>query len=460
MANKCPNQGGPDKVLPNPGLCTSQRSLRYTDMHSNYKGPFINRSYSFIKSSEVKTTPKHVLNALSDKTQLPDNWSWRYEGVNRIEDGHRNQGQCGSCWAVSLVSALGDRYAIKYNIAAPYPSAMLMISCGGPKMGYAAANQQCLCGGSPFEASKWLETNSIGMESCWPYSTVSDKPWFPPSEQPDKNTMYVAPICPITESNSNCCFDCCGYTNGISNVKFNVEAGSTKSPLLITLSSDNNTADAEATINLIKHDIYRNGPIATTFFVPNDFMEWWMTHKDNDIYTPTAPNLKEGHGVVLTGWGIENDQNFWEMRNSWGNLPATHTTPAISDYCRFRMSTDINPNLRTGIDIPIYMSDQGGWAGGTISFLPGELSEYNWTPATGENGGHRGHTGGNGGNGGNGGHTGGHTGGNDRTHKGHKHHTDGDQNVKSNNIYWIIGIVLFCILIAILLILLVRSLFS
>jgi hypothetical protein len=444
-------------------------------MHSNYKGPFINRSYSFISSSEVKITPKYALKALSDQTQLPSDWSWRNKGGNKIEDGRRNQGQCGSCWAVSLVSALGDRYAIKYNIAAPYPSAMLMISCIGPKIfnGFASASQQCLCGGSPSAAAQLLENpdNSIGMESCWPYSTVSAGKQFVDNSQ---GSMYVAPNCPITDS--NCCADCCGYTNGISNVKFNIQKASTKSPLLII--SDETTADAEETINLIKHDIFTNGPIATTFFVPDDFQTWWIGHKDNDIYTPTVrTNFNEGHGVVLTGWGKdENGQQFWEMRNSWGNLPKTDTKPATSDYCRFRMSTDIlDRTFWTGIDIPIYTSDTSGqgWAGGTISFLPGELSkEYNWPKATGGHtgghtgGGHHGggHTGGGGHHGGDhtgggghhgGGHTGGHTGGGGHHGGGHTSgSTDAD---KKSNIFWIIGIVSFCILIIILLIIFFRG---
>ena len=316
MANTCINQAVLPKTLNTPPLCSSQRGLRYTDMHTNYNGPFINRSYSFIKSSEVKTTPKYALKALSDQTQLPKNWSWRNQGGNKIEDGRRNQGRCGSCWAFSLVSALGDRYAIKYQIAAPYPSAMLMISCGGPDI-YVDANQQCLCGGSPSEASKWLEKvgNSIGLESCWPYSTVSDKPYFPADVEEitdtDTTTMFVAPKCPKKDFDSNCCADCCydkdADTTGVSNVKFNVKEGSTNSPLLVTKDNDQTRADIEATIDLIKHDIFNNGPISTTFFVPGDFQTWWFTHTDTDIYTPTSDSPPiigtDGHGVVLTGWG-------------------------------------------------------------------------------------------------------------------------------------------------------------
>lgn len=354
------------KILPTPNkTCSAGHSLQYSDNHSDYKGPFLNFSFSNIPSSAVIIKPLEALSALSDE-DIPVNFSWRTgigidpeERVD-IEDGRRNQGSCGCCWAMAFVSALGDRYAKRYNIKTPYPSAMWMISCGGTQIGRKgqngsfAANRQCSCGGSIYGAGKWLEDNSIGKESCWPYTTVSNNP------APDKS--YIAPICP-NQQNVNaddCCFDCCG--NPDAKIKFSVKKKSTQ-PIIV--SNDGKKPNPEHTILAIKLDIQTNGPVATTFMVPRDFENWWISDKhikNNEIYTPTTKKYVGGHAVVLTGWGIENGYNYWEVRNSWGK----------PGFCRFRMSTDIHESLWTGIDISKKFPD-GSWQGGPVSVLPGEL---------------------------------------------------------------------------------------
>ena len=357
LANCTPTQYYDEKVLSIPSSCSAGRDLQYSFNHSNYKGPFLNLSFSSVPLSDIIVKPLQSLSELSYE-DIPDEWSWRKEGGDMIEDGRRNQGSCGCCWAMAFVSALGDRYAIQYKMKAPpYPSAMWMISCGGTQIGSKglngsfAANRQCLCGGSIYGAAKWLEEgNSIGTESCWPYSTVSNNP---------VDTQLIAPNCPNVSD--DCCFDCCG--NPESKIKFSVEKGSVK-PIIV--SNDGNTPNPDATIHSIKLDIMKNGPVATTFLVPKDFQEWWISRNEQDIYTPTPYNVKNydgGHAVVLTGWGNQNGQNYWEMRNSWG----------FPGYCRFRMSTDLEQDCWTGIDIAIFSDDS--LIGGPVSVIPGKLSD-------------------------------------------------------------------------------------
>ena len=347
------------KILPSPGSCSAGRSLHYADLHSNFKGPFINLSVSNIPESVVHATPQHALSALASEN-IPLEWSWLKQGGNKIEDGSRNQGECGCCWAMAFVSALGDRYAIKHNIAAPYPSAMWMVSCGGSKIGsYGengsfAANQQCLCGGSTYAAGKWMEEgNSVGLESCWPFNTISSGP-----------KAFVAPNCP-DDIADDCCSDCCG--NPDSKVKFTIENDSTK---CIVIANNDKTVDAESTTRAIKSDIKKNGPIVTTFWVPDDFQDWWATSdREKDIYIPSQTSVigQNGHSVVLTGWGKENGIEFWEMRNSWGS----------PGYCKFAMSLSTPKEYWCSIDLPEFSG--GAWQGGTISVIPGELSDHNWT---------------------------------------------------------------------------------
>ena len=54
------------------------------------------------------------------------------------------------------------------------------------------------------------------------------------------------------------------------------------------------------------------------------------------------------------------------MRNSWGS----------PGYCRFAMSSSTPRKYWCGIDLPEF--SEGSWQGGTISVIPGKLSDHNW----------------------------------------------------------------------------------
>ena len=349
----------PEKNLPKPPKCSdkSKQALMYTSTHIEYKGPFLNLSSNNIPSHVVQPYTETSFAQLQSQS-IPKEFSWHKSGGNKIEDGSRNQGQCGCCWAMAFVSALGDRFAVKYNIKTPHLSTMQMVSCGGTQIGSKGAdgsipaNQQCQCGGSIYAAGKWLEEgNTIGLESCWPYSTISSDP------------EYVAPNCP--DFDSDCCADCCG--NPESKPKFTVKKGSVK---FLVVSEDGKNVNEEATINAIKLDIMNNGPVVTSFWVPPDFQEWWGNGNPgtNNIYIPKEASQvgRDGHAVVLSGWGESNGIKYWEMRNTWG-------TPG---YCRFAMSVSTPRKFWCGIDIPSLYN--GNWEGGAVSVLPGSLPDYKW----------------------------------------------------------------------------------
>lgn len=366
---ECNNDSISAKFLQQPPSCSSGRALRYRKPKTEFKGPFINKSQAITpKSATPSSTPIHALKDLT-KQNIPTEWSWYSTGGNKIEKGNRNQERCGCCWAMAFVSALGDRYAIKYNIASPYPSAMSLISCGGPKVGSkincvqpeklspcpTKAKDQCSCGGSIYAAGLWLESGgSVQLEECWPFSTITHPPLGP-------NDTNIAPNCP--DFDKDCCSDCCG--NPASGPKFTVAEGSTR----FIVVHENYIVNVPATIRAIQSEIMGHGPVPTSFWEPDDFQEWWTRNAGSkSIYIPKkAPKIgTNGHSIVLTGWGEENGVKYWEIRNTWGG----------PGYARFAMSTSTPKNLWTGIDIPEFK--EGSWWGGSVTMLPGPLSSYNW----------------------------------------------------------------------------------
>lgn len=371
MSCSCPNNpsNGPIPInLSDPPSNCSQSDTKFRDTSPEYKGPLRYGSMMITPLEQIKVTTPEALQDLST-VEIPDSWSWAKDsmnGNNMIEDGRRNQKNCGSCWAFGVASVLGDRYAIKYKIAAPYPSVTNLISCAGPNDNTGIpANIQCRCGGDPFHACKWLEDHSIKNSECWPYTMVTN------NEDSSCNGV-IAPNCPKWAD--NCCADCCN--NEKAQFKFSISKGSTE---LIQV-FNGTSFDTDATIRAIKQEIMGRGPVVTTIRVPNNLQTFWITHKENynrsdglltnDIFIPGPPiEPMEGHALVLTGWGRQNNIDYWEVRNSWG----------YPSYFFFAMTTYTPNGNECGIDVPVMLN--GNAIGGPVMFtvgplIPNDMSKY------------------------------------------------------------------------------------
>lgn len=339
-----------------------QKSLR--DQRQNYKGPFTNGTIEITPLNNIPIIPVGMRDI--SQSSVPESWSWLEKGSpavtdkngipnNMIESGDRNQGQCGSCWSFATASVLGDRYAIKYNIPAPYPSTTNLISCMGPTIGDSyKANIQCQCGGSIKKAAEWLQKNSVKSDKCLPYTMLRE----------GAGRQLTAPNC--SDWFKTCCDNCCNSPEAKKD--YSVLSGSVKN----IISRPSFEIDMEGTITAIKRDIMGKGPVATSILVPSDFEYWWNNHSNdsskypgylltNEIYVPTGGNAG-GHAICITGWGKRGNTEYWEIRNSWGS----------PGYAYFAMSNSTPKQYWTGIDIPI--TTNGMSIGGAISFEAGSLS--------------------------------------------------------------------------------------
>jgi len=338
-----------------------KKDINIFDIQKPYYGPRMNSSYVImpIENPDVKRTKK--LSSIGKP--IPKNWSWREMATNKIEKGTiRDQGKCGGSWAFSLASALGDRYALKYNITSPYLSPAWILSNVNNNQNEIENN--CIKEGNVYNGSKWIEENGVKLETCWPYKIISSNNYQTPAS--------------LKNIPNNCCFNCCGE-NIVerSSIKLYIEPNSTKY-IVDLLNNDNQYNDeqqygivnAESTIKAIKREIMINGPVVSTFVVYDDFVKYWYNNAPNgEIYIRNSDIQIGGHSVVLTGWGEEKGIKYWEVRNSWGDT-------GDEGYCKIAISTSTPVEKWIQIDVPFF--DGQNWFGGVISFAPGKLENKNY----------------------------------------------------------------------------------
>lgn len=301
-------------------------------------------------------------------SKLPPRYSWKFEHPEQIEYS-RAQGDCGSCWALTIASCLGDRFAIKYGIKSPYPSALWLITACGINPDMCTGGGGC-DGGYRQEACEWLtEGGFLKLESCWPYELLL-------GEVAEKtNIKYLGSTIP-----DDCCFYCCPAESDIeklkAGVKFTIEPKSWKEFSAITKWGNYSEEDITFMINCIKEEIICNGPVMASFIITDEFDEWYSDLCDPDTITypvfestmDTSDyilnfhkymdvedefNSFEGvHAIVITGWGMYGDVPYWECRQTNGSKDEDGIPLPFEGYIFLAMSRFDNQKYWIGPDIP------------------------------------------------------------------------------------------------------------
>lgn len=203
---------------------------------------------------------------LKAASQLPASFDWRdVNGVNFVSP-IRNQGACGSCYAFGSMAQLEARLRIMSNNSDQTVfSTQNIVSCSQYSQG---------CdGGFPYLiAGKYGQDFGHIAEDCFPYKGI-DMPCMASSCKRHYTRDYY-------------------YIGGYY--------GACNEPLM-------------------REELVKNGPIAVSFEVYNDF-----TAYKSGIYHHTGLTDKfnpwevTNHVVLVVGYGEEEGQPYWIVKNSWG----------------------------------------------------------------------------------------------------------------------------------------------
>uniref|UniRef100_A0A2A4J6I6 Peptidase C1A papain C-terminal domain-containing protein n=1 Tax=Heliothis virescens TaxID=7102 RepID=A0A2A4J6I6_HELVI len=205
--------------------------------------------------------------------------------LNEIKD----QGACSSCWAVAAAEVMTDRYCIFTNGKSKFQfSAHDLLSCC-PDCGKGCH------GGIPTKAWEYWRDYGIvsggnyhSGEGCRPYE-------IPPCEH---NVPGDLPPCGPKVTTPECIKACVSSYNNKS-YPLDKRHGRT----VYTLPPDEDQ---------IKAELFLNGPVESTIATYEDFI-----HYKQGVYIHTDGSRSGVHSVKILGWGVEGDQKYWLVANSW-----------------------------------------------------------------------------------------------------------------------------------------------
>lgn len=241
----------------------------------------------------------------------------------------KNQGNCGSCWAFASTGALADRFNIqslgllKINLSV---TKLILCDWQGKEFNInhpdtqlkdtthlnIKAFEDAACNGnSLLDACRYLYQLGVPTEKCIPY----DKNLGNQLQYQKINSFISTAYLPLCQSISGPIGDMCSdfYIDNSVGVEEGTPSQFFRAISFYSLNGNKKTGGSEFNIRL---NLYKWGPIATAIKVYPDF---YTFDAKNDIYIWNGKGPQVGgHAIEIVGWGYENTNKFWIIKNSWG----------------------------------------------------------------------------------------------------------------------------------------------
>jgi hypothetical protein len=300
-----------------------------------------------IKSSDI----------IDERVKIPDKFDGRqvWKGLLTTPS---NQGLCGSCWAFAASSTLADKFNIhSMGLMNIKLSAAKMVLCDlqGKELNIkhpeknqllqglqqTRLNKKTSCyGNSLADAWRYLFVTGTNTEECVGYSKHYGK-----FEELDNLGSFTAPErIPVCNEVTGPLGDMC------SDFRYNShDAEETGTPARffrnIHYYALKGTPEDGGSQTNIKYNIYKWGPVSSSFAVYPDFYEFDPINK---IYEWNGKGIQlGGHAVEIVGWGTSMDNvDYWDIKNSWG------TEWGDKGYFRMKRGTNhcqLEENVITGV---------------------------------------------------------------------------------------------------------------
>jgi len=205
----------------------------------------------------------------------------------------RDQAGCGSCWAVSSMTSLSDRYCIKNSNA----TTLVQRSFSYEDLLECCNNTVCGSGGNGcnggYMTGGYSYAQKVGVSSGENYNNyTSCKPYFLQPGTSASNAPACRSVCTNTATYKT------AYAKDLVKITgYTILAGSTPA-----IASSNMIAALNA---------------AGSIMVYMDVYEDFFTYSSG-VYEYTSGAYAGGHAIRIIGYGVANGVNYWLAANSWG----------------------------------------------------------------------------------------------------------------------------------------------
>jgi cathepsin B len=228
---------------------------------------------TYLETLPAETTESFENVAVPDNFDSRTNWA-NCPTISQIRD----QSTCGSCWAFGAVTAMSDRLCIATKAATTIAlSAEDMLSC------CETCGMGCN-GGYPKSAWDYFKNTGLVADSEYTYA-------FAPCAHHVNSTKYQ----PCGESQPTPSCDKSKLSGKTYHAKSSYSVGG-----LVGKAAK------------IQAEIMTNGPVEGAFTVYQDFLAY-----KSGVYKHTSGPALGGHAIRIIGWGVENNEPYWLVANSW-----------------------------------------------------------------------------------------------------------------------------------------------
>ena len=177
-------------------------------------------------------------------------------GVTAVKD----QGQCGSCWAFSSTGAMEGAHFVASGDLVSF-SEQQLVDCAGKRYGNFGCN-----GGLQQRAFNYYETHDAELESVYPYTSAEGVSGSCLYDETSATSVDVSDYNMVTASNPT-----------------QMKAALAQQPLAVSIEADK-----------LVFQVYKSG-----------------------VFTSTKCGTSLDHAVLAVGYGTEDGQDYWLVKNSW-----------------------------------------------------------------------------------------------------------------------------------------------